>query len=43
MTGFNLHQDDSDINEEQMNIIKTAAKLIKNDVKSIPTSQQRYV
>ena len=26
-----------------MNIIKTAAELIKNDVKSIPKSGQRYV
>ena len=35
---FREYQDDLDINEEQMNIIKTAAKLIKNDLKSIPTS-----
>ena len=26
-----------------MNIIKTAAELIENDFKSIPTSEQRYV
>ena len=32
-----------DISEEQMNIFKTAAKLIKNDLKSIPTSEQIYV
>ena len=39
---FLEHQDDLDINEEQMNIIKTAAKLIKNDLKSIPTSSDSY-
>ena len=39
---FREHQDDLDINEEQMNIIKTAAKLIKNDLKSIPTSSDSY-
>ena len=35
---FREHQDDFDINEEQMNVIKTAAKLIKNDLKLISTS-----
>ena len=39
---FREQQDDLDINEEQMNIIKTAAKLIKNDLKSIPTSSDSY-
>ena len=39
---FREHQDDLDIKEEQMNIIKTAAKLIKNDLKSIPTSTDNY-
>lgn len=39
---FREHQDDLDINEEQMNIIKTAARLIKNDLKSIPTSSDSY-
>ena len=39
---FHEHQDDVDINEEQMNIIKTAAKLIKNDLKSIATSSDSY-
>ena len=39
---FLEHHDDLDINEEQMNIIKTAAKLIKNDLKSIPTSSDSY-
>ena len=39
---FRERQDDLDINEEQMNIIKTAAKLIKNDLKSIPTSSDSY-
>ena len=39
---FREHQDALDINEEQMNIIKTAAKLIKNDLKSIPTSSDSY-
>jgi len=39
---FHKHQDDVDIKEQQMNIIKTAAKLIKNDLKSIPTSSDSY-
>ena len=39
---FREHQDDLDINEEEMNIIKTAAKLIKNDIKSIATSSDSY-
>ena len=40
---FREHQEDLDNSEEQMNIIKTAAKLIKNDLRSIPASEQRYV
>lgn len=39
---FREYQDDLDINAEQMNIVKTAAKLIKNDIKSIPTSSDSY-
>lgn len=39
---FREHQGELDINEEKMNIIKTAAKLIKNDLKSIPTSSDSY-
>ena len=39
---FHEHQDDVHIKEQQMNIIKTAAKLIKNDLKSIATSSDSY-
>ena len=39
---FHAHEDVLDIKEEQENIIKTAAKLIKNDLKSIPTSSDSY-
>ena len=39
---FHKRQDDVDIKEQQMNVIKTAAKLIKNDLKSIATSGDSY-
>lgn len=39
---FREYQCDLDINEEQMNIIKTAANLVKNDLKVIPTSSDSY-
>ena len=36
---FYAQRDDVDIEEQKMNIINTAAKLIKNDIKSIATSR----
>ena len=39
---FYIQQDDVDIEEQKMNIIKTAAKLIKKDLKSLPTSSGNY-